>query len=366
MEEYILHGPIGAQAYRDNAPVAPNDPEYALKQIEQAFGQRSDNSNAPARAERKEMWNRLEGLKEALRENPKVDPLNVVYEYLKSDKEKFPYAAAELPTQSSGLGLHLKEITEFQRSFFTTAEGKSRFPELVNDRQAWLMANVAAPMHDVLKYLGSPKAQVMPDHEVMTAQLLREIFEGCTIEAPGQILAGTNKEAVKLSAEDVEFVAKVIGDHENINKELGRSEWVHSDSAVDRAKAMFFVADTLTGVIVPDGHGDWRMDSNQLNSRFEDLYFRHIDPVKGKIFRPEWGLKAIEDLSAALGEMQRAVRISGTELGSTPQQTLKEACIRTVDRSLQAETDRRASGDLKLSEEQLERVRAVREQLDKL
>jgi hypothetical protein len=129
---------------------------------------------------------------------------------------------------------------------------------------------------------------------------------------------------------------------------------------------MFFVADTLTGVIVPDGSGNWKMDSKQLSVRFEDLYFRHIDPVKGKIFRPEWGLKAIEDLSAALGEMQKTVSISGAEPGVTPQQTLKEACIRAVDMSLQAEADRRESGDSKLAQEQLARVQAVREQLDKL
>ncbi len=66
---------------------------------------------------------------------------------------------ALLPTQSSGLGLHLKEITNFQRDFLTMPDGKLRSPEPVTDRQAWLLANVAAPMHDVLKYLGSPKAK---------------------------------------------------------------------------------------------------------------------------------------------------------------------------------------------------------------
>jgi hypothetical protein len=206
----------------------------------------------------------------------------------------------------------------------------------------------------------------MPDHEIMTAQLVREIFASRTIKAPSQTLAGTGKDEVMLSAEDVEFVAMVIGSHENINKEQGRSKLLYSDRVVERAKAMFFVADTLTGVIVPDGEGGWKTDSSQLNSRFEDHYFRRIDPVKGKVFRPEWGLKAIEDLSATLGEMQETVTIAGTEPGSTPRQTLREACIRAVDKSLQAEMDRRALGDPRLCEEQLGRVYAVRERLEKL
>lgn len=359
-EQLLLYGELGEDAYKRYAPSPPNDPDYAIQKIRAVFGAVSETDNSAARADRAQMWERYSELCELLRHSS-LPVVETVHRFV---MEKNPLAAREMGIEPAGLGLHLREITAFAREFLLDGE-RSRFSRLLSDRQAQLLAEVAAPLHDALKYLGAYRAQVMPDHEVMTAELVRRCCEDKRVS----MRDGTLK---TLRPEDLEFIASVIGDHENIEKELGRSQRVRSSDPIDRAKALFTVADVLTGAIVREGQG-WRFDQAQLDTRFVDLYFRHIDPVKGKIFRPEWGLHAIEDLTATLNEMveRHGARIEGSLAGESAQATLVRSSLEALDRAESADSARwdeaRASGKAKpdklLSPEQLERISKSRDSL---
>jgi hypothetical protein len=247
-----------------------------------------------------------------------------------------PLAKAQIEASPpTGLGLHLLEITEFARSFFLIDGHKSRFPEILSDHKALLLVEVVAPVHDLLKYLGTPASMIPFDHEVVTAELLKRTCVGKRVVLANRVET--------LSQDDVAFIAAVVSDHENLYKEHGRSQWVRSENECERAKALFFVADTLTGAIVPkDPAGTaWRIDRDQLKARFVDLYFRHIDPVAGKTFRPEWARHAVADLSATLKVLTNSgIAIEGTDPGVSASQSLLCAALDGIDRALQADHER--------------------------
>lgn len=362
--EYVLFGPLGEESYRRYAPAAPNDPEYAILKIRTAFGRRADDSNAVPRADRARMWALYQELMDQLATPSEEPVLEQVYTFVKRVN---PLAAEQLTERPTGLGLHLSSIRAFCNALYCTPEGRSRFPHILTDRQALVLAELAAPLHDSLKYLGSFKAQLMPDHEIVTAELVRRTFTGHTVIIRGQRSV--------LTAEDVDLVASTIGDHENIEKEAGRTDWLRSPDVRRRAKALFFVADVLTGAIVEDapGCGRFHFDASELDARFVDLYFRHIDPVKGKIFRPEWGLDAMRDLGTTLGTLvsEHGLELTGADGSGTPLQTMQAAARAGLERALAADTERwaqaRAAGrpapEKFLAPEQLARVRAMLAQL---
>jgi len=137
---------------------------------------------------------------------------------------------------------HLQAVSEFAREFILEDGNSSRFPQLLTDREALLIAHVAAPLHDLMKYLGTHQAQIIPDHEIMAAELVRRHFEGKRLALP-------DGSEITFTHEDCTFLSSLIGDHENIEKETGRTNFISSESSIERAKALFFVLDTLTGVI---------------------------------------------------------------------------------------------------------------------
>jgi hypothetical protein len=367
LEDSVLFGPLRRAKYLEYAPSSPNDPEYAVRQVTDRFSKLPDDRNATARADRERMFENYKELLESLNSSQGAPLLHRVYHFIST---KSGLAQKELAQERSGLGLHLREITDFCRAFYQTQDGASRFPDLLNDRQAALLAQLAAPLHDVLKYLGSYQSQIMPDHEVLTAELVRQKFTGGTVML--------NEKETTLTKEDVEFVASVIGDHENINKEEGRSEWVNSSNPIERAKALFFVADVLTGVIVerPAASGLWGMDPEQFEERFVDLYFRHIDLNKGKIFRPEWGLKAIADLSTTLDTLvEKGCDILGSNRTETTRETLVKGALQAIDRAIAADdvcrgattSENDAARESRiLNNEQCERIGKVQQQLEEM
>lgn len=185
------------------------------------------------------------------------------------------------------LPFHLKEVEEFGRRLLFDGS-KSRFGEVLSDRHARLLVEVVAPFHDIFKFFGSVDAQIMRDHEVVGAKLMERMLKKTKL----------NGDSDYLSEEDIRFVVGVIGDHENIYKEEGRREMIHSKDPVERAKGIFFVMDVLTNCFVVEELAQGRvvLDEEKLKARFSDLYYRHVDKVRGKTFRPEWGLYAIGDL----------------------------------------------------------------------
>ena len=358
-QDFVLFGPLGEDSYLRYSPIPPNDPRYAVNKIRSVFGRRDDDANAVPRGDRQKMWELYQGLLDRLEVPSEAPLLEDVYAY---DRSVSTLATEQLTANPTGLGLHLSGIRAFCNAFYCTPEGHSRFPKILTDRQALVMAELVGPLHDTSKFLGSFKAQVMPDHEVMTAELARRTFLGHTVLIRGQ--------KTKLTAEDVDLVSSVIGDHENIEKEAGRTDWLHSSDVRQRAKALFFIADVLTGALgeTSPGSGKFQFVPAQLDARFVDLYFRHIDLVKGKIFRPEWGLLAMRDLGTTLHTLAAE---HGLQLAGDPQETMRAAALAGLQRALDAETERwrvakeqgKPHPDQFFTEEQKERLAKVKAQL---
>jgi hypothetical protein len=353
-----LLGPLCADDYRRYSALGPKDRDYALLKITDKFGNPKDEL---ARETRAKMWEQYNELIKQVNNSNSGNVLEFVQKFILLNSET---ARSEFLEPRTRLAAHLQEIEKFSTSFFLTAEGHSRFGiSILSERHAKLISYLIAPLHDLAKYLGSPLAQVVPDHEIMAAELVRRTFEGKNVS-----LAGT--ESV-LTVEDINFTAGVIGDHENLEKELGRREWIKSTNPIERAKALFSIADTLTAALVSQDQGKtWLVDPSQFRKRFTDLYFRHIDLEKGKIFRPEWGLHTIEDLAFSLEylESHSSVKIHGL----TPQETIKEAMkqsgLEAIDSALAANKDRllqNSSGTsmLTFSPQQLEAILRVRSEL---
>lgn len=222
-----------------------------------------------------------------------------------------------LEARFSGLTNHLAEISQFMQEFLTQ-DGVERFPRLLEAGQVDTLISLVAPTHDLLKFLSGPDGQIMPDHEQVTAYLLRKHF--------GQI------EELR---SQINFAAGVIEDHENIYREAGRRELIFSESSISRGKALFFIADVLTGVLRFDGQAV-TIDQVALKERFADLYFRHIDLIAGKVFRPEWGLYAIGDIVTTLSELEDRYSL---QLESGWQKTLVSAAQSAIDRSQHGNSD---------------------------
>lgn len=337
LEAYTIHGPIGEEGYARYAPEAPNDPEFATKLIIEKFS----DLQSEASHDRREMWKNYEAVTEHIsshREGPVVEE---VYDFVRNVSD---FAAGELGSERKGLGIHLKATTEFCEKFFLTELGTSRFPELLDDRQAKLMAYVAAPTHDVLKYLGSFKSQVFPDHQVMIGELIRNTFTGKPVNLGGEIST--------LTAEDILFLSPLVGSNENIFIELERSDWINSVDRIKVSRAMFFVADTLGNAVAraDEAGSKWNLNHELLDLRFGDLVFRHVDSVhdgsgkavagRGKIFRPEWALNTVEDLGNTLDTLTHDHGLNLQTEGRTVKQILTDMALKRIEEAL-AEDDKR-------------------------
>lgn len=158
----------------------------------------------------------------------------------------------------------------------------------LSKRQQELLINFVGPLHDLLKLLGDfdSNMQAVPDHEEFVAYIVKQFGK-----------------KFGLSDEDVAFISELVGDHENIFKEKNRDGFISSKDPLLEGKAVFFVSDVLTNVFSfteVDGQKSLVMKEAELKSRFEDLAFRHMDKIEGKVFRPEWIPFALTDVEAFL------------------------------------------------------------------
>jgi hypothetical protein len=273
-----------------------------------------------------EMWEAYGKLEKVVRSNDGSQPvLETVFRFL---KEETALALKQLTGPPSGLGKHLADVKELIASLALSADGRSRFRDLLTDREAALLVDIVADMHDGLKYLGTEAAQVAPDHEVMTAELIRNSFEGKSATIGGV--------SSMLTRDDIDFLVEVIGDHENLEKEVGREAFIRSGVATDHAKALFFVADTLSGSVIPVAgqDGPWQLDAAQLDARFGDLFFRHLDAVNRKIFRPEWGVATIKNLVDTFQQLElRGMRFIGPSPEESFVDALAAVALKAIDKA---------------------------------
>lgn len=185
--------------------------------------------------------------------------------------------------------------------------------DFLSKREKQLLIEVVAPTHDLFKLLGGKEGQKMSDHEEIAAYVLKKYLPKMGYSNP----------------DEVAFVVGVVGDHENIFKEEGRRGFMASDSHIERAKAIFFLADTLTGVVEVED-GKMTVDQKQLEKRFGDLYFRHMDLEVGKVFRPEWGVFAVGDYAEFLKVLAERGGLTG-ERGVITK--IIESALRAIDRA---------------------------------
>jgi len=191
-------------------------------------------------------------------------------------------------TRFKPLLAHLAEVTaESQKYCDILSHFQNPNNPFLTSRELELIVRLVSPLHDLAKLLGSPDMQAMPDHEKII---------GIALE-----IAMTSQSYPK---EEIAFVVGLISDHENIFKEAGRIKFATSNNHIERGKSLFFVLDTLTGSISEE-NGELHLDETILNTRFTDLYFRHMDLVRGKVFRPEWGILTLQDFLAFFEELQK-------------------------------------------------------------
>ncbi|NDC39755.1 MAG: hypothetical protein EBZ48_17270, partial [Proteobacteria bacterium] len=180
----ILFGPeslgLGLEAYIKHLP--PEHRASAVQQVLDAFEGASDAQFAG----RRKMWERFESVGTAVSSaGTDVDVVGAVYgavlaqsplaqEHLQkaSERRRNP----ELTASDPNLCDHLYEITDSTYNLLFT-EGAIRNEMPFTEREAKLMC-LAAPLHDLFKYLGGKEDQVMPDHEVMGGALIERFFEG--------------------------------------------------------------------------------------------------------------------------------------------------------------------------------------------
>lgn len=347
--EGALLGPLSVEDYRRYTTAHGNDSDYALKKIADKFCLVDNSAGPQARAA---MWTRYSALLELIDKSDSKDTLKLVKDFVLSNN---PIALEEFK-EPRGLAAHLIEIEKFCFDFLLTDQMHSKLGEsILPTRHAQLLTYVVAPLHDLLKYMGTPQSQVVPDHEIMAAELVRRTFSGKSVS-----LGSTSS---TLSNEDVAFISGVIGDHENLEKELGRSKWILSPDPIEKAKAIFSVMDTLTAsLLVSDNGKTWLVDPIQLHKRFTNLYFRHMDLEAGKIFRPEWGLHAIADLSFTLTKLGELgpIQIRGITVKESIKETLTLAALEAIDAALTENGLRATSSTKTFSAEQFARIENAR------
>lgn len=190
----------------------------------------------------------------------------------------------ELGEAANPLKSHLVEATQTSKMLEPFMNGESAGFErgYLTREEMSLITNVITPLHDVLKFLSKPDAQALPDHEILMAYIANEFFP-----------------ALGYQPHEIEFISTIIGNHENIFKEKGREKFASSNRAAERGMSVFFIIDSLTGAL-ENKDGKLSLDPAKLESRFTDLYVRHMDPVTRKISlpRPEWGLYTVKDYIA--------------------------------------------------------------------
>lgn len=274
----------------------------------------------------------------------KDNPFTVIFEAIKK--------TIPLNEKAASLMEHLHEVQvtmDRLRELVVKHPGKDGQNFLSQERMD-LLVNYVAPLHDILKLLGPPNVQSIPDHEILIGYIVSEYF--------GKL---------GFSVDEVEFMSSVISNHENIFKEAGRSGYAKSPKESDRGSALFFLADTLTGVL-EIGDEVITLNAGQLRSRFTDLYVRHMDPGSRKIAlpRPEWGIFTVKDYLATFAVLEDQY---GIKFAPDARQMLVVAAIEGIDITRANDEARRSNAENKIalmSEDELRALETTKQELQEI
>ncbi len=218
----------------------------------------------------------------------------------------------------SGLDGHLEKVRFFAQ-YLDKVILEQTGENFLTRGQFELIENIIAPLHDIVKLLDAflPDAQVMPDHEILIGMILQEILP-----------------ELGYPAGEVEFIVKIISDHENIFKEAMRHLFASSMDPIKRGQAHFFIVDTLTsGLTFSDGM--LTISQKDVDDRFVDLYYRHMDKeaIRKKKLpepRPEWGLYTLTDWFAYFD----ALSAKGLRIDPQMKVRLTNSAIKAIDLAL--------------------------------
>jgi hypothetical protein len=247
-----------------------------------------------------------------------------------------------------GLFSHLEAVQEATLFLGDLLQNNSESNDgqYLSSEKVTLLVDVVAPLHDVFKLLGGPHVQSMPDHEQAAEYVIRRFGK-----------------AFGYDDEEIDFIAEVIGDHENIFKEKNRDKFADSKDDKEKAKALFFLADTLTGALKLNDNEELTIDPELLKARFTDLYFRHIDPVEGKIFRPQWGVDTLKDYISTFDTLQEKY---GVKVDPGLINQLVDAALTAIDMAREAQDNRSQDDERNLSKRELTDVVLLRSQIASL
>lgn len=321
-DEYLFFGPLGESTYLSYGPSYPNDLTYAVEMIRAAFSDLSDGTHDKAREARGAYWKTFELLQVHLANHPEncaIDLVTDLYSFVSKHNARAESQLGEIPSE---LGLHLKNVTQFSSELLLNKNYTSLIPSLLSTRHAQLLASVVAPLHDILKYLGDESSQVIPEHEIVLAETGKKYFAGRTVKINGV--------SSVLNDEDVSFITSVIGDHENIYKEIGRLSFISSEDPIQRAKAIFSFIDTLAGAFERSANkpNSWQLNESGFTKRFVHLCSRHVE---GKIFRPRWIVSATQELLLTIDQLTNVLDDKGDKVysfaGMHPHSSINEDII---------------------------------------
>jgi hypothetical protein len=214
-----------------------------------------------------------------------------------------------------------------------------------------LIAQYVGPLHDVMKFLGSPDMQANDSHEILMGYIINEFFP-----------------ALGFTPEETSIIAQVIIEHENIFREDKWHDLAKSEDPIQRDKAFFFLNDVMTGAIQVDEQGNITFDPALLQERYGDVYYRHIDLVEGKVFRPEWGVNSVKEILVTLETIAAAHNLT---LSDAERLKLIQCAQRTTEAAIEANKQRPEPTEpqpkpIKFTTQQIIRVAAATNEIKKL
>ncbi len=180
---------------------------------------------------------------------------------------------------------HREDVNKSASSLRDALHNKQVDEPLLDDHHMDLLVDYVAPLHDKGKYLVDPKGQIDSDHEILMGHLIRKVFT-----------------LLDVDKHDSNFIASVVGDHENVGKEIERLGFIDSLDPIQRAKALFLIFDVMTNAIDNEKITKSRalsLDSENLK-RFIDIIYRHTDRRQATTFYPDWAVYTAKDLAHIL------------------------------------------------------------------
>lgn len=206
-----------------------------------------------------------------------------------------------IESQFAPLNEHLAKVSNYARKLvkilLEQAKSSSESESPLNKKGLTVIAEIVAPLHDIIKHLSKPSGQFSTDHQVVIQHVLSHY---------GHILG--------LDSEESTLAAEVAGDHENAST-ISRAELLETaknknleqkEIALIHAKVIFYFIDTFTEVIVEEEpNAELKVNPEALKGRFRDILDRWNDPLLTPGIEPEWALLAYKDYSAAINLLEK-------------------------------------------------------------